>query len=261
MSKKNVYIIGGVIVLAIVVILVVVSRRKQPSLTPAQVATEQAVARAKATAAKMQSIAQNDSDFDGLSNSDEVQIYHTNPNNPDTDGDGLLDGDEIKIYHTNPLKADTDGDGYSDGYLVRRGYSPLTPNKLDTQMPIGEKKLASAPSLSAYNNIQITSAELADAGFTGVKKLVPTTVRYAPPQYYFTVSQSVAGWGNASNLVSILVLPTDDKNWVYNNGKMEVKDEAGRTQINLTTPGYYISIDGPDKNKEAALAAILSKLF
>jgi outer membrane protein OmpA-like peptidoglycan-associated protein len=56
-----------------------------------------------------------DTDGDGLTDGEEVKIYGTNPNNPDTDGDGLSDGDEVHKYHTNPLLADTDGDGISDG--------------------------------------------------------------------------------------------------------------------------------------------------
>lgn len=55
-----------------------------------------------------------DSDGDGLSNSDEIKAG-TDPLNPDTDGDGLLDGQEISISKTNPLVADTDQDGLSDG--------------------------------------------------------------------------------------------------------------------------------------------------
>jgi hypothetical protein len=37
----------------------------------------------------------NDSDGDGVSNYDEVNLYDTDPFNPDTDGDGFLDGSEI----------------------------------------------------------------------------------------------------------------------------------------------------------------------
>ncbi|MCF7860138.1 thrombospondin type 3 repeat-containing protein [Patescibacteria group bacterium] len=37
-----------------------------------------------------------DSDFDGLSDYEEVRVYGTNPLNPDTDGDGYTDGDEVK---------------------------------------------------------------------------------------------------------------------------------------------------------------------
>src|SRR3989338_6348059 len=43
----------------------------------------------------------------------------------DSDGDGLSDNDEAQIYHTDPQKADTDGDGHNDGDEVRSGYSPL----------------------------------------------------------------------------------------------------------------------------------------
>jgi len=56
-----------------------------------------------------------DTDEDGLSDSDETDIYLTDPLDPDTDGDGLLDGDEVNIYHTDPTIADSDGDGVSDG--------------------------------------------------------------------------------------------------------------------------------------------------
>ncbi len=71
-----------------------------------------------------------DSDGDGLSDWDEINIYHTDPHNPDTDGDGLSDGDEIQKYHTDPLKADTDGDGLSDGDEVMKYHTD--PLKADT---------------------------------------------------------------------------------------------------------------------------------
>jgi hypothetical protein len=67
-----------------------------------------------------------DSDFDGLSDYEEIYIYGTDPFNPDTDGDGLRDGDEVHIYGTSPLHADTDGDGLRDGDEVHiYGTDPL----------------------------------------------------------------------------------------------------------------------------------------
>jgi lipoprotein-anchoring transpeptidase ErfK/SrfK len=42
----------------------------------------------------------------------------------DSDHDGLSDYDEIYIYHTDPNNPDTDGDGYSDGLEVANGYDP-----------------------------------------------------------------------------------------------------------------------------------------
>ena len=97
----------------------------------------------------------NDTDADGLIDSDEQIVYHTDPTRSDTDGDGYLDGqevasgysprserkarleatdsdhdglndaEEIAVYHTDLLKPDTDGDGYSDGKEVLSGYDPL----------------------------------------------------------------------------------------------------------------------------------------
>jgi hypothetical protein len=45
-----------------------------------------------------------DSDNDGISDYDEVNLYRTNPNDPDTDGDGFVDGIEI-IRGFDPLDA------------------------------------------------------------------------------------------------------------------------------------------------------------
>lgn len=61
-----------------------------------------------------------DSDGDGLSDGDEVNVYGTDPYNPDTDGDGLTDGEEVLTYKTDPLNPDTDYDGLTDGDEVHK---------------------------------------------------------------------------------------------------------------------------------------------
>jgi len=95
-----------------------------------------------------------DSDSDGLSDEEEMVIYHTDPQLADTDGDGFKDGEEIKKGFS-PLVAkkrlnevdtdkdgltdqieinlgtdlsdpDTDGDGFKDGLEVEKGFSPFT---------------------------------------------------------------------------------------------------------------------------------------
>jgi hypothetical protein len=48
----------------------------------------------------------------------------------DTDHDGLTDFQEVHIYHTDLMNPDTDGDGFSDGDEVKNGYNPLGPGKL-----------------------------------------------------------------------------------------------------------------------------------
>lgn len=71
-----------------------------------------------------------DTDGDGLSDGDEINIYFTNPNKVDTDGDGLSDSDEINNYFTDPKKADTDNDGLSDGDEINKYFTD--PNNSDT---------------------------------------------------------------------------------------------------------------------------------
>lgn len=71
-----------------------------------------------------------DSDGDGLTDIEEINVYKTNPNNRDTDGDGLSDFDEVKTHKTDPNKADTDGDGLNDGSEVNT--HKTDPMKADT---------------------------------------------------------------------------------------------------------------------------------
>ena len=67
----------------------------------------------------------SDTDGDGLSDGDEVNIYMTNPQDPDSDSDGLQDGAEVNLHVTNPLDYDTDNDGAWDGMEVAAGTDPL----------------------------------------------------------------------------------------------------------------------------------------
>lgn len=55
-----------------------------------------------------------DPDSDGLSNLEEY-TETTDPQDDDTDDDGLTDGDEVNLYGTRPTRADTDRDGHNDG--------------------------------------------------------------------------------------------------------------------------------------------------
>ena len=77
-----------------------------------------------------------DSDGDGLTDIDELDIYETDPDIADTDKDGLNDGKELDYWGSswsldydgdgiwNILDADSDGDAYTDGFEVSNGYDP-----------------------------------------------------------------------------------------------------------------------------------------
>jgi len=56
-----------------------------------------------------------DTDGDGVADSDEIDLYGTDPENWDTDGDGLSDSEELFVSGTDPFVWDTNGDGVSDG--------------------------------------------------------------------------------------------------------------------------------------------------
>jgi parallel beta-helix repeat protein len=70
-----------------------------------------------------------DSDGDTLFNLAEFQ-NQTNPNLEDTDGDGLSDSDEIILHSTNPLIDDSDGDGFKDGDEILAGSNPNDTNSI-----------------------------------------------------------------------------------------------------------------------------------
>jgi hypothetical protein len=71
--------------------------------------------------------ANGDLDGDGLSNLEEF-VHETDPNSPDSDFDGLSDGDEVNIHGTDPLKWDSDGDTLPDAWEVQYGLNPLNPS-------------------------------------------------------------------------------------------------------------------------------------
>lgn len=51
----------------------------------------------------------------------------------DSDYDGVSDYNEVYVYQTDPLNPDTDGDGISDGKEIQRGTNPLVKNSLSFQ--------------------------------------------------------------------------------------------------------------------------------
>lgn len=68
-----------------------------------------------------------DSDLDGLSNIDEIQIHFSLINQQDSDNDGVTDGVEITIG-SNPNRLDSDRDGMDDGVEIAQQLNPTLPD-------------------------------------------------------------------------------------------------------------------------------------
>jgi hypothetical protein len=99
-----------------------------------------------------------DPDHDGLNNLQEY-LAGTDIHNPDTDGDGLTDGQEVLIYHTNPLVADTDGDGIPDGLEVQEGTNPLDPNSYNLTAALKSVSITPARFVIAVNTINPNASQ------------------------------------------------------------------------------------------------------
>jgi probable HAF family extracellular repeat protein len=85
-------------------------------------------------------ISESDTDNDGLSDSEEINFYATDPLDPDSDKDGLSDGDEVTVYATDALKADTDSDGLTDGGEVNTfGTNPIDADSDDDGLNDGQE--------------------------------------------------------------------------------------------------------------------------
>lgn len=107
----------------------------------------------------------------------------------------------------------------------------------------------------------VTLDQLNAAGFTSVMALKSAKGRFAPPVLYFKVKDSIAaenGWGDASNIVSVLVVAKYDSSWQYNSGQIEIRDISGRTQARVSGANNYIVVTGPNQQKVAILAHDLS---
>ncbi len=66
-----------------------------------------------------------DSDGDGITDQNEITLFHTSPFARDSDGDGIDDYSEVYHYHTDATKFDSDGDGLSDGREVQNNSNPF----------------------------------------------------------------------------------------------------------------------------------------
>lgn len=111
--------------------------------------------------------------------------------NQDSDHDGLTDDEEISIYHTDPAKPDTDGDGFSDGDEVRYNYDPnkAEDDKLERRIDISLKDQSLTYSLGQYaiKSIKISSGDRKHPTPPGEYTIIQKKplVNYKGANYYY----------------------------------------------------------------------------
>ena len=82
----------------------------------------------------------------------------------DTDGDGLSDYDEINIYHTSPYLEDTDGDGINDKQEITQGTDPNCPTGKVCNAGDGLISTSSVSSVISSSTVSGEAAPLTNSG-------------------------------------------------------------------------------------------------
>ena len=123
----------------------------------------------------------------------------------DTDGDGLSDWDELNIYHTSPYLADSDSDGILDGVEVKNGTDPNCPTGRD----------CSAPIYNADANMSNSASSTPSA--TGQSNTTPTTQTpnlnlSASSTHQQELQNALSGQTDAATLRQLLIQAGMDKN-------------------------------------------------
>lgn len=97
----------------------------------------------------IKALKKEDSDIEGMTKYDKYEKGLDPRNNSDTDGDGLSDKDEIEVYGTDPLKMSTSGDLYTDGEKVAKGLSLTQKNDYDGKVKYNGNHSGGAIKLNA----------------------------------------------------------------------------------------------------------------
>ncbi len=190
--------------------------------------------------------AAGDFDQDGLTNAEEFAL-HLNPTQGDTDGDGVSDGDEVHLYHSNPLQTDSDGDGLSDGWEVTYGLDPL---QADSQLDTDGDGLTNAEEL-ALGTVPNNPDTDGDGVFDGADgwPLHPQLAPARLPAVKYAVIDLGEGYPNALNNHGDVVgqngqTPSEAMLWKIGQPPLTLGFLTDDTSAYRVSAAYAINDDG-----------------
>ncbi len=195
------------------------------------------------TAMAQTAVALGDNDHDGLSNQQDLQLG-TDPNNPDTDGDGLTDGQEVNVYGTDPKNRDTDGDGLTDGQEVNVTHTqPKNPDTDGDGIPDGlDPNPLAAPTVTVAPptaTVPPTPTAIV-SGFNGEWR---GTVITQPANVSYAIAQLIVS--NVDPVNNLATFHVCRCNSATCDAKVEVSPEQAQAGVSgqklITTEPFYIS--------------------
>ena len=175
--------------------------------------------------------ATNDFDGDTISNWGEYLIG-SNPKIQDTDGDGLTDGDEINVYFTDPRLADTDGDGWRDNVEIALGTDPRNAASFP----------ASISGTTSYSGIQTGLVWIAVTNTAySTNILIGMLGSYSVSNQHTLVNQWVLAFRDMNGNG---MFDAWEASGSYPNNPIYLTNNIAGIDITLADPQYNLIIDG-----------------
>ncbi|MCM1508719.1 MAG: VWA domain-containing protein [Ruminococcus flavefaciens] len=184
-----------------------------------------------------------DSDDDELSDGDEVNTYSTDPLEPDTDFDGLSDSDEL-VLGTDPNLPDTDGDGTLDGeekfaqtYILDVENEECAVQQVIVSME-GTGNLQNTMSVDNIMDKDFICSGV--VGLVGVPFSIKTTSEFDTATLSFKIDQSKLGDTDFNDL---LFLWYDEDNYQFVELETTYDEDNSLVSVQTTHFSRYMVVD------------------